>query len=71
MLITAHDLVLFSHSHRLAVSGGVDSEFEAAVKKAVEYFNRTDSTHPSLCARLELGYNWEDAAEEIIAQCIF
>ena len=55
---------------RLAIAGSVDSEFGTGVEKAVVYFNRTEAAHPSLCARLELGYNWEDAVMSIISQCM-
>ena len=57
-------------SYRLAICGRVDSEFAGGVEKAVAYFNQTESRHPSLCARLELGYSWEEAARNIISQCL-
>ena len=63
------NLLRFVYIHRLAVRGTVDSEFVAGIEKAVEYFNQMEQAHPSLCSRLELGYNWEDAAEKLILGC--
>ena len=58
------------HSCRLTISGSVDGEFAAAVGKAVTYVNQTDSLHPTLYTRLELGFNWEHAAVNIISRCV-
>jgi hypothetical protein len=55
---------------KLAIYGTVDAEFAASVERAVAYFNRMAATHPSLYARLELGYSWEDAANRITSRCM-
>ena len=47
----------------------VDHSFQylEGVKKAVSFAESTDKTYPSLCARLELGYSWQSAIEDILS----
>ena len=47
----------------------VDHTFQyiEGVKKAVSFAASTDKSYPSLCARLELGYSWQSAIEDIVS----
>ena len=48
----------------------VDHTFQylEGVKKAVSFVQSTDKSNPSLCSRLELGYSWQSAIEDILAK---
>ena len=47
-------------------TGKVEGQYESKVKKAVAYAAKMVQMHPSLCGRLELGYNWDSATEDIL-----
>ena len=51
---------------KIAIAGKVDRQYEARVRKAIEFAVRADRLQPSLYARLELGYSWEATAEELL-----
>ena len=50
----------------ICITGKVQGQFEGKTKKAVDYATKIDRMYPSLCGRLELGYNWDSATEDIL-----
>ena len=47
----------------------IDSQYLPSLKKAIDFVTSRDKKYPSLYSRLELGFNWENAVEEILQKC--
>ncbi len=45
----------------------INKQYSIGVEKAIAFVGKTDKAFPSLCARLELGYNWGAAIQGIIS----
>ena len=54
------------HPKVVVVTGIVDPIYKAQLERAVTYAVTTDQSYPSLCMRLELGYNWASTIEDIL-----
>ncbi|XP_064404134.1 protein mono-ADP-ribosyltransferase PARP4-like isoform X3 [Halichondria panicea] len=52
---------------KVRITRAVNEEYRAGVERAASFVGATDKTYPSLCARLELGYNWGAAIQNIIS----
>ncbi len=52
---------------KVRITRAVNEECRAGVERAASFVGATDKTYPSLCARLELGYNWGAAIQNIIS----
>ncbi len=55
---------------KVRITRAVSEEYRAGVERAVSFVGATDKTYPSLCARLELGYSWGAAIQDIISDIV-
>lgn len=70
-LLRAHfpDLFPISLDPLTARSFLADEKWGLKIKKALQWLKAIDRKVPSVCSRLELGANWENASNWLIQKC--
>lgn len=61
--------VVFEPKLHIISESQIDSKYLSALKKALDFVTSHDKKYPSFYSRLELGFSWENALENILQNC--